>query len=97
MGNISPIAVLNDVFKTIHAGQLATKKEEQLKAQRSAEIADKGITSTFDVLKTDPSLAYSFITSNIPSIRNQRLFFKENRPNLYSTILNVAMQPRKLT
>ena len=97
MGNISPIGVLNDVFKTIHAGQLATKKEEQLKAQRSAEIADKGVTSTFDVLKTDPSLAYSFITSNIPSIRNQRLFFKENRPNLYSTILNVAMQPRKLT
>ena len=53
MGNISPIGVLNSVFETIHAGQLATKKEEQLKAQRSAEIVDKGITSTFDVLKTD--------------------------------------------
>ena len=31
MGNISPIGVLNSVFETIHAGQLATKKEEQLK------------------------------------------------------------------
>ena len=78
-GNVSPIGVLNSVFETIHMGQLASKKEEQAKAKAKAEALDKGVTSSFDVLKSDPSLAYNFITSSIPAIKNQRLFFKEQR------------------
>ena len=97
MGNVSPIGVLNSVFETIHMGQLASKKEEQAKAKAKAEALDKGVTSSFDVLKSDPSLAYNFITSSIPAIKNQRLFFKEQKPFLYSTILQVAMQPKKIS